>query len=257
MAAVDLAYGEWGSPDAPPLIILHGFLASARNWKWIAEQLADSHRVFALDQRNHGASPHHPQMDYPALAADVKHFIARHGLRRVSLLGHSMGGKAAMWLALNDPAGIDKLIVGDIAPVGYTHSFDAIFAALKQLPLAALGNRKQAEEQLQGGIPDLSYRQFLLQNLVLEDGHYRWRVDLDICARAAPHIIGFPETGALAPYRGPALFLAGAESNLVRAETVLPLFPGARIQTLEKAGHWLHAQQPRRFIEAVRDFLAA
>jgi len=255
MAAVELAYNEWGQSDAPPLIILHGFFASSRNWKFIAEKLSTSYRVFVLDLRNHGASPHHPLMDYPVMVEDLQQFMQRHDLTSASLLGHSMGGKIAMWLALNDPAVVNKLIIADIAPVAYAHRFDTTLSALKRLPLASLSNRKQAEEMLVDTIPELSYRQFLLQNLALRDGRYQWRVDLDIFERSAPAIVAFPDAGNHAPYQAPALFIAGAESNFVQAETVFPLFPNAQLKTLDGAGHWLHVQQPESFLAEVLGFL--
>jgi esterase len=255
MAAVELAYSEFGRPDGAPLIVLHGFLASSRNWKFIAEKLAASHHVFLVDLRNHGASPHHLLMDYPVMAEDVRFFMAQHGLTRASLLGHSMGGKVAMWLALNKPEVINKLIIADIAPVIYSHNFDKTIAALKALPLSSITNRKQAEEKLADAIPDLSYRQFLLQNLVLQDGHYRWRVNLDIFGRSAPNIVAFPDAMKQAPYQGSALFIAGAESDFVKTETVFPLFPHAQFKILANAGHWLHVQQPESFVVAVLDFL--
>lgn len=257
MAAVELAYTEMGRSEAAPLIILHGFFASSRNWKFIAEKLAVSHRVFLLDLRNHGASPHHPLMDYPSMAEDVRLFMAQRGFTRVSLLGHSMGGKIAMWLALNNPEVINKLIIADIAPMVYSHSFSKTISALKMLPLASISNRKQAEEKLADAIPDLSYRQFLLQNLVLREGHYQWRVDLDIFNRSAPAIIAFPDTENQAPYQNSALFIAGAESKFVISETVFPLFPHAQLKILAGAGHWLHVQQPENFVAAVLDYLRA
>jgi esterase len=254
---VELAYSEFGRPDGAPVIILHGFFASSRNWKFIAEKLAASHHVFAVDLRNHGTSPHHPVMDYPSMAEDVRWFMVRHGLTQASLLGHSMGGKIAMWLALTEPGVINKLIIADIAPMAYSHSFDTILSVLKMLPLAAISNRKQAEESLASAIPELSYRQFLLQNLVLHEGHYRWRIDLDIFSRSVPNIVGFPDTLSLAPYPKTALFIAGSESNFVKAEAVLPLFPEAQLITLADAGHWLHVQQPERFAAAALNFLRA
>ncbi|MEC4750548.1 alpha/beta fold hydrolase [Methylomicrobium sp. Wu6] len=257
MAVLELAYSELGQPDAAPLIILHGFFASSRNWKFIAEKLAGSHRVFVLDLRNHGASPHHALMDYPVMAEDVRQFMMRRGLTRASLLGHSMGGKIAMWLALNYPNMVNKLIIADIAPVTYSHRFDETLSALKMLPLSSISNRKQAEEKLADAIPELSYRQFLLQNLMLRDGCYQWRVDLDIFERSAPTIAAFPDVGGRTPYRGLSLFIAGAESNFVKAETVLPLFPNAQLKALAGAGHWLHVQQPESFLAAVLDFLGA
>lgn len=257
MAAVELAYSEYGSPDAPPLIILHGFFASSRNWKFIAEKLAARQRVFVVDLRNHGASPHDPLMDYPSMAKDVRQFMSQRGLSRASLLGHSMGGKIAMWLGLTDPAAVDKLIIADIAPVAYSHCFDKSITALKSLSLASLSNRKEAEASLAAAIPDLSYRQFLLQNLVLSEGHYRWRVNLDIFARMAPNITGFPDTGGIMPFDKASLFIAGAESNFVEDDAIRPLFPNAQLITLTGAGHWPHVQQPERFLQAVQSFLLA
>lgn len=255
MAAVELAYSEFGRPDDAPLIILHGFFASSRNWKFIAEKLAVSYHVFAVDLRNHGASSHHPIMDYPVMAEDVRLFMARRGLTKASLLGHSMGGKVAMWLALNNPEIVNKLIIADIAPTTYSHSFEMTISALKKLPLATIGNRKQAEESLAHAIPELSYRQFLLQNLVLRDGHYQWRVDLEILGRSAPDIVAFPDALSRAPYQGSVLFIAGSESNFIKAEAVFPLFPLAELKTIDGAGHWLHVQQPESFLAAVLDFL--
>ena len=255
MSTVELAYKEFGRPDAPPLIILHGFFASSRNWKFIAERLADRHRVFLVDIRNHGDSPHHPLMDYPSMSEDIRQFMKRHDLSRISLLGHSMGGKIAMWLALNDPGAIDKLVIADIAPVTYSHSFAKTISALKALPLNSLNNRKQAEELLAEAIPELSYRQFLLQNLMLTEGRYQWRINLDIFERMSTHITAFPDTDELAPYHKISLFITGKDSNFVEENAIQPLFPNAQIITLADAGHWLHVQQPERFLTAVQNFL--
>ena len=192
MEAVELAFDELGSPDDTPIIILHGFFASSRNWRQVAEKLAARFHVYAPDMRNHGASPHHPIMDYPSMAADLLLFMDAQGLTTASLLGHSMGGKVAMWFALNHPDRMDKLIVADIAPISYTHCFNNLIQALKALPLHEISNRKQAELLLASHIPELGYRQFLLQNLVLKDGAYCWRIDLDIFLLMAPNISAFP-----------------------------------------------------------------
>jgi pimeloyl-ACP methyl ester carboxylesterase len=138
METVELAFEELGSPGNAPLIILHGFFASSRNWRQVAEKLAASFHVYVLDMRNHGASPHHPVMDYPAMAADLLQFMDVQGLTTASLLGHSMGGKVAMWFALNYPEHMEKLIVADIAPVSYQHSFDNTIRILKALPLVEI-----------------------------------------------------------------------------------------------------------------------
>jgi pimeloyl-ACP methyl ester carboxylesterase len=256
MGTVECAFEELGNPASEPLIILHGFFASSRNWRQVAEKLAANYHVYVLDLRNHGLSPHHPVMDYPAMAVDLLVFMNNHALTRSHLLGHSMGGKIAMWFALNHPERVDKLIVADIAPVSYTHCFNNLIQALKELPLSEISNRKQAEQWLAPHIPELSYRQFLLQNLTLKEGAYCWRVDLDIFKSQAPNIIAFPEVEHLSPYLGIALFLGGADSKYVKAEAVSPLFPHARINMIANAGHWLHVQQPVEFLRQVENFLA-
>ena len=256
METVELFFEELGSPDNSPLIILHGFFASSRNWRQIAQRLSARFHVYAPDMRNHGASPHHPLMDYPAMAADLLRFIDQRGLATASLLGHSMGGKVAMWLALTNPDRINKLIVADIAPVSYKHSFDSTVLALKALPLAEISNRKQAETLLSSCIPGLGYRQFLLQNLSLRDGKYCWRLDLDIFQRMAPNIAAFPSADHLEPFTGKTLFIAGGDSNLVKPEDINSLFPDAAFSAVANAGHWLHVQQPGAFTALVEDFLA-
>ncbi len=257
MQVVDLYFEEFGSALEQPLIILHGFFASSRNWRQVAEKLSAHFHVYVLDLRNHGASPHHPMMDYPSMTADLLHFMDSHQLTGASLLGHSMGGKIAMWFALNHPERVDKLIVADIAPISYQHSFDKLINALKILPLADIANRKQAELMLADAIPELSYRQFLLQNLTLTENGYSWRIDLDIFYRMAPSIIAFPDTKFLSAYTGESLFLAGKNSDYVRLADINALFPLAKLKVIADAGHWLHVQQPVAFTESVVDFLSS
>jgi pimeloyl-ACP methyl ester carboxylesterase len=252
---MQLAFDEFGDPDNKPLIILHGFFASSRNWRLVAQGLATRFHVYVPDMRNHGASPHHPCMDYPAMAQDLLRFIDDHKLDTVSLMGHSMGGKVAMWFALTMPNRVNKLIVVDIAPVSYQHNFDNTIMALKMLPLDEINNRKQAETLLEAAIPDLSFRQFLLQNLIIKEGEYRWRIDLDTFHRMSPHIAAFPQMGQLAPFTGNALFIKGGDSNLVKPEDINVLFPKAAISTLANTGHWLHVQRPDAFTTVVEDFL--
>lgn len=255
MEIVDLAYEELGSQNSVPIIILHGFFASSRNWRKVAEKLAVSYRVYSLDLRNHGNSPHHPQLDYHVMAADVLSFMDAHSLEATHLLGHSMGGKCAMWLALNQPERTKKLIVVDIAPKSYKHNFNNTVQALIDLPLAEIRNRKQAETLLAESISELDYRQFLLQNLVLKDGVFCWRINLSIFRQMAPNIIAFPEIDHLADYRGETLFIAGEDSSYVVKDDISALFPDAALKTIANAGHWVHAQQPEVFIEMVENFL--
>ena len=255
MLTVDLAFEEFGHTNAIPLVILHGFFASSRNWRLVAEKLAIKFHVYVLDMRNHGASPHHPLMDYQVMADDLLAFMAKQGIKQANVLGHSMGGKVAMWFALNYPALVGQLIVVDIAPVSYTHCFNHLIQTLKNLPLDKIKNRKEADLWLADEIPELSYRQFLLQNLLLQEGVYYWRVDLDIFYNTAANIIAFPSIEAVTPYAGNALFLSGEYSGFVKQGDISYLFPKAQLKTIAKAGHWLHAQQPTAFIDEVEDFL--
>ena len=255
MKTVDLVYECFGDEGASPLIVLHGFLASSRNWRTIARRLAENYRVFVLDMRNHGSSPHDEHMDYPAMAHDVVHFMDIMGLPKAHVLGHSMGGKIAMWLALHHPHRIEKLMVADIAPVSYQHSFDPMIQTLKKLPLDQLANRKEAEIFLADVIPDLGFRQFLLQNLLLKDGSYYWRIDLEIIQQNAHHIVGFPMTEGRA-FSNKALFIAGERSAYVHPDTVYSLFPLAEIVEIPNTGHWLYVEAPEHFCQIVDEWLA-
>lgn len=256
MVIQDLVFEEFGTTGNPPLVILHGFLASSRNWRQIAKQLSSRFHVYVPDQRNHGASPHDPIMDYPAMADDLSAFLDAQGLGSAILLGHSMGGKVAMWFALNHPERVSRLIVVDIAPVVYSHNFDTILSAMQRLPLSELNNRKQADDLLMEAIPEQSFRQFLLQNLILTSGQYQWRIDVDVFRRTGPNIVGFPDAGLLPPFPDEALFIAGAKSSYVTEGDIKPLFPEASLKTVADAGHWLHVERPAAFIRLVDAFCA-
>ena len=254
MKSIKLYFEEYGDKNSEPLIILHGFFASSRNWRQIAKKLAEHCHVFVLDLRNHGSSPHDPEMDYPSMAGDLIAFMDEHGLERASILGHSMGGKVAMWLALTSPERVNKLIIADISPVSYEHSFDHTMQALKDIPLSQISNRKQADEFLSAAIPELSYRMFLLQNLQLIDGKYNWRVDLDIFQKTAHHIIAFPQV-TNSPYLDNALFIMGENPLYTNKEAIYRYFPQAEITVLEGANHWLHVDQPEAFLTNVIRFM--
>lgn len=252
---ITLAYDEYGQSGSPTLVILHGFFASSRNWRQIARTLAVHYHIYVLDLRNHGASGHYFVMDYPSMVEDVRLFLDEHHLGSAHILGHSMGGKVAMWFALIYPERINKLIVVDISPVSYRHSFDNLILALKQLPLDTLTNRKQADDLLSNAIPESSFRQFLLQNLILKENKYQWRINLDIFANNADHIIAFPETEEVDSYSEAVLFLAGETSSYITKASVSTLFPKAKIKTIMDAGHWVQAEQPQAFCLAVNEFL--
>ncbi len=257
MQTVELSYQQFGS-DGPPLVILHGLFGSGRNWYSFARNLAQEYKVFVPDLRGHGDSPKVPPLDYPHMAADVAQLLAGEGLASAHLLGHSMGGKVAMYLALTRPALVDRLVVVDIAPVQYSHNFYDIIETLKQLPLDQITSRSEADAWLESRIENAAVRQFLLQNLVAENDHYHWRIDFDILEQALPAIAGFPQDSELQPFEGPTLFIAGGHSEYIKTQyhpAIRSLFPNALIKTIEDAGHWLHQDQPERFLEIVRCFL--
>ena len=244
--------------DALPLVIAHGLYGSGRNWGVIARRLADVRDVVVVDMRNHGLSPRQPVHGYPEMAADLAEVIASLG-GRVDLLGHSMGGKAAMQLALTDGAGIRRLVVADIAPVAYTHDQSHHAQAMRALDLTDLGSRGEADRRLAETIEDASLRAFFLQSLDFKaEGGPQWRLNLDVLEAEMPKIVGWP--GTQGRFDGPALFLTGANSPYVRAEhrdTIRALFPAARFAKIPDTGHWLHAEKPREFEETVRVFLTA
>lgn len=255
MKAVELNYQTRG--EGEPLLILHGLYGSNSNWNQHARRLAERYRVILPDLRNHGRSPHSEVMTYPAMAEDLRALLDTLGLEQALVLGHSMGGKAAMTLALQQPERVRALIAADIAPVTYRHEHDQIISALQGLDLARVGSRADADAALRDDLPNPMVRQFLLTNLERRDDAYGWRIPLDVLARSLPAIEGWPEPEG--EYRGPALFLHGAESDYVLAEyepAIRRYFPAARVEALAGAGHWLHVEQPEAFAAALDRFLA-
>ncbi len=254
---VDLAHTADGG--GPPLLLLHGLFGSKRNWRAVAKALAPRHRVFALDLRNHGDSPWTDEMDYPAMAADLAQFVARHRLTPCAVLGHSMGGKAAMVFALAHPEEVARLAVIDTAPVGSPVADGASPAAiLAGVPLATCDSREDADAALADHLADARIRGFLLQNLVRDTaGNLAWRVNLETLRRAADTLAGFPDVTST--YAGPTLFLGGGESNYLRpahAPEIRRLFPTAAIEHLPGAGHWVHVDRPTAFVERIERFLS-
>ena len=254
---LELAYDAFGE-TGPPVVILHGLLGSARNWTSIAKELAAGHRVFALDLRNPGRSPWAGTMSVDEMADDVAAFIERHGLSAVTLIGHSLGGKVAMHLALTRPGLVERLVVVDVAPVAYAHSFAPFIEAMRQVDLAAVKRRSDADLQLQGAIPDAALRSFLLQNLVKTETGFSWRVNLEALAANMDELLGFPTPAADAAFGGPTLFIAGGRSYYVQPEhrpLLERLFPNAEHVLIAGAGHWLHAERTAEFLAHVRPFL--
>jgi pimeloyl-ACP methyl ester carboxylesterase len=248
-----------GPKGPPPLLVLHGLFGSQRNWQAHGKALARERRVFLVDLRNHGYSPWSDVMDYPAMAADVAALAERNGLERVSLLGHSMGGKVAMTLALDRPALVDRLIVADIAPVAYSHDFDAELDAMRGLDLASVDRRSAADAAMAAALPNGAVRQFLLQNLDFDDGgKAHWRLNLAVLQSAIDTLTGWPGQDPTRRFDGPALAVRGEHSPYVdeagRA-ALRRLFPGVEMVTIPAVGHWLHVEAPRPFLGAVQRFL--
>lgn len=252
-----LNYRLYGEPDNNPLVVLHGLLGSLDNWHTFAKGQEGKRSVVALDLRNHGGSPHVEGMTYRDMAADVVEVLAALGVPTCDLMGHSMGGKVAMVLALHHPALIRRLLVVDIAPKAYPPRHQALLQAMASMPLAELSSRKQADEWLTTTVKHPFERGFLLKNLGrAADGTFYWQCNLADIARHYLKISGFPVTDLVSPV--PALFIDGGQSDYVQ-DTDLPLirqyFPAAERGTVGAAGHLPHVQTPAEFTALVEGFL--
>jgi len=208
-----LTYLEAGEANGgTPLLVIHGLFGSARNWQTLAKRFAEQRHVYALDLRNHGGSPWADSMSYPEMADDVLRFLDDRGFPRAAVVGHSMGGKTAMTLALKHPDRVERLVVADIAPVAYTHTHAPFVAAMKRANLEGCTRRSEVEAQLADAVPEAPLRSFLLQNLVMEQGKFHWRINLDAIGSSMADLIGFPDLGE-ARYTGPTLFIGGTRSD--------------------------------------------
>ena len=245
------------SGDGSPLVVLHGLFGSARNWGGIARGLEDIRQTHALDQRNHGASPWSDEMTYPDMSEDVAAYILRRGLAPCDLLGHSMGGKTAMVLALSRPELIERLIIVDIPPAASAEGDHGdLIRAMPGLNLNRPLRRADADAELAPAIPDPTLRAFLLQNLITDGDRFRWRLNLAGIAANLPALIGFPDIDT--PFPGPTTFLAGERSDYIRPRhegRIRQLFPKARLVEIGETGHWPHAERPEKFLAMVRGAL--
>ncbi len=241
--------------SGPPVVLLHGLFGSARNFGTVQRALAPLFRVIALDARNHGASPHGPGMRYATLAADVVETLDALGIARAAVIGHSMGGKTAMTLAIMAPDQVGRLLVADIAPVPYQHGNDSIADAMRAIPLHTGPTRAESEAALIDAVPIPAVRTFLIQNLQFGPQPH-WRIGLDEIAAALPDLEGWQTP--VGTYSGPTLFVSGARSDYVLPEhrpIIRALFPAARFVIVKNAGHWLHADNPAGFLSVVEAFL--
>ncbi len=247
---------SYGEASGPPLVIAHGLFGSARNWGVLAKRMAVERPVIAVDMRNHGESFRAETNSYTDMADDLARVIDAAG-GVADVLGHSMGGKATMVLAATHPDMVRKAIIADIAPVEYAHSQSDKIAAMQAVDLGMVTRRSEAEEQLVDSVEDASLRAFLLQSLGFSDDGPYWKLNLDVLQKEMEAIIGFPvlESG----FTKDTMFLTGGLSDYVgeqHHEMIHDLFPRAEFATIDGAGHWLHAEKPREFQNAVQEFLA-
>ncbi len=243
--------------SGPDLIILHGLFGSASNFRTLANKFGEFYRVSCLDLRNHGASPHDDDVSFDAMASDIIEFMDDHGLETTALMGHSLGGKVAMQMALNHPERISALIVGDIAPVEYPHHHDRIFEGLRAVSEKSVSSRREAEQILAEYVEIPEVRLFLLTNLVRTPDNQSlvWRINISGLEKGYAHIARAPDGKA---YDGPSLFIRGALSDYINSANmpaIYRFFPNAEIITLEGAGHWLHAEKPKEYLAIVLNFL--
>ncbi len=248
-----------GSETAPPLLIAHGLFGSARNFNTLGRRLATNRRVVMVDMRNHGESPWDDDVTYPAMATDLAAAVDQHCGGRAVVLGHSMGGKSAMALALTAPERLAGLIVADIAPVPYKHSHLGFVQAMLALDLTTVSRRSDADRQLADAIPEKMLRTFLLQNLVIAHDNARWRLNLAALEEGMSDLLDWPAELDMRHYDGRALFIRGGASQYVDSDSrarIGALFPNHAVETLEGAGHWLHAEQPDVFFDTVDQWLS-
>lgn len=249
---LQLAFEDVG--DGPPVIVLHGLFGSSRNWRGIARSLSAEHRVICVDLRNHGRSPWIGSMTYSEMAADVRALIRSEGLDRPVVIGHSMGGKTAMTLALESPESVGRLIVVDIAPVLYADSLTPYVQAMLSLNPRARADRADIMRQMLNRIPDAATVGFLMQNLIVRDDHFDWMVNLPVIGAAISELCAFPPELTTRQFDGPATLITGSLSDYVTPDggaAFAEKFPQAQTIEIDGAGHWVHTDRPVGFLAAL------
>mgnify|MGYP000259137851 CR=1 FL=1 len=244
--------------EGSPVILMHGMFGSLSNLGVVGRTLTDQYQVISVDLRNHGESPHSLEMDYPSMAEDIIELMDELGLQEADLLGHSMGGKIAMQIALNNPDRVNKLIIADIAPVTYKPDrHGGVLEGLQALEETRPNSRRKADDLLAHYVEENSVRAFLLKNLVREeDGQFGLRLYMKGIINNYHDTLTLAPTGK--PYTGPTLFIKGEDSAYIQdkhRDEVLRLFPKAQLKMIANTGHWLHAEKPETFNKIVHDFL--
>ncbi len=249
-----LFFREYG--QGQPMIILHGLFGSCDNWLTQAKMLSPHYKIYTVDLRNHGQSPHSDDFDYPAMVSDLKEFVDEHGLTRSIVIGHSMGGKVAMNFALSHAEIITALVVVDIAPRAYNLEHYTILEGLNAIPLATLTSRQEADDALAAYVPEPEVRQFLLKNLQRkQDGGFSWKLNLPVITEKLSNIgVALTSTGT---FEGRTLFVRGSRSNYIGdadMEGIKEIFLHAEAESLD-TGHWVQAEKPQEFVDLVSGWL--
>lgn len=248
MSAIDLNFKTLG--EGPPVIILHGFLGMLDNWKTFGRKLSEKYQVFLVDQRDHGRSPHTDDFSYDLLAEDLHDFMDAQNLESAFLIGHSMGGKTVMRFMQKYPSMVKRAIVVDMAPFKNDNHHNHILDALNSFDPASANARSDGEEHLLKSIPDIGVVQFLMKNMNRrKEGGFQWKMNLDLLTSKYDEILEATDSQIS---EVPTLFVAGGKSNYIPAyehEEILRLFPLGKIQTIEDAGHWVHAEKPEELLE--------
>lgn len=255
-----------------PLIILHGLYGSSDNWYSIAKILASYFTVYTIDLRNHGRSAHYPTHTYNEMVDDIVSFCQEHNIEKATFIGHSMGGKTAMLLALKHPQLIENLIVVDIAPKAYSLLLEPtehvlqhinIMQAFADIDLKGITKREEVDKLLAEYVPDFPTRQFLMKSLVRKEDGYQWLLNTEVLRRSLPEIINEPDFNKISFDKSlvtyPVLFVKGEKSEYIKDEdmiTIRKFFPKAELSVIFNAGHWLHAEQPESFINTLKYFLS-
>lgn len=247
-------FGESG----PSVIILHGVFGFLDNWLTIGKHISEQgFQVYLIDQRNHGRSPHEGGLNYPTFAEDLHEFVVQQDLSNIILVGHSMGGKTVMEYATQYEDTLDKLVVIDIGPKAYPVHHRKIIEGLNAIPVEKIENRQQADEILAEYEPIVSVRQFLLKNLYRADeGGFAWRFNLPVITKEMPNVGA--EITSSHPIKVSTLFMRGAKSNYIEDidwADIEKLFPNSQLVTIADAGHWIHAEQPKDFLNSLMKFI--
>ncbi|MEM7296640.1 MAG: alpha/beta fold hydrolase [Bacteroidota bacterium] len=242
--------------EGEPLIIMHGVFGSSDNWQTLGKVFAESFKVYLVDLRNHGKSPHNDTFNYEVMVADINELMEDEGISQAYILGHSMGGKVAMHLSTKHEEKVSKLIVVDITPKYYPPHHKQIFEGFHAVDLNSLQSRKDADDQMAQVISNVGVRQFILKNLDRSSDGFKWKLNLSVIEDAVENVgSGLTEDVS---FDGDTLFIAGGKSDYILDEDhelIRKYFPNSEIETIQGAGHWVHAERPHELGTLVLDFL--